>query len=627
MPYNFGFKPFDRPFVNAPVGAFSNLSDTLTKKYNEGELITDAAKEYFGSIDVVQGDQIVRNELADGVDTGLNQLVTDYSGAYESKQFQRDSKAYIRKMAQDSRIAAMLETKQNYEAEKKLISEAKAGRGELISFSKEPKEAKTTFNPETGEWNSYASPLEIGQDWLGDAQRHIGKLPVIEGTTTPKLELLSGTNLPLLKTGQYAVVDRKALDEQVNIVIDEFAESNEGGRQLARKIATENEVDIYTNGELNPIVADGLRKFLYSAGNNQIKRSTQYNYGFLPKTYMDGGDETGNLTYDLTRPINVRTGISKNLGFNTSIIDGTAPNTEHISNPLPEGVENTALNRVIHGASGIPGLGGSTSTYSGDRFAPTSIGFYERLSKNPKEKEAYDKAVKELGPQLLGKDVKPNSLEAKEMLQDYTNGVKEIAQNIPYLDYKRLGEEGRSKREDATKDIKASRWNRASFSFKDNEQMSEKDSKNLKMENIVVLGEIDPKNPITSITGNESFATAYYAIDTETGDQYLFSKPESDLKTLGPANLLLNNIYNSATLKPGIKNQLNPRTSKILGFSDNISVRATLSRDQEGKIVPSSQYTGWIGDEQISVNGNPNFNSVDELTKAFLILSKKINNE
>lgn len=622
-PLGFNFQAPNRPFVSAPTEAFSGLADTTERKYNEGEQIVEAAKDLLGNINVAPDDQIERNAYALEIDEGFDQLVEDYGGAFESKRFQRDSKAFIRKMAKDPRIKGFQDTLQEVEWEKNARRESQASGNPMIPIGDETKPKATTFNEETGQWESYKSPYETGQDWLADAKNHVAQLPLKKGTTEPILELLKGIG-PMLKTGQYSETDISGMQGQLDQVVDNFANSNEGGRQLARKIMNDHGIaNMYDrDGKMNETVDAGLRDFLYAANaiKNPITKSTMYNYQYLPKAYLDEGAETKESPYDVTLPFDVTTAISSNLGFDTRIVDGFAPTQKKTTEELPEGVEDNRANNAFWKQGISSPFNQSATKTTGYAFAPSSVNFYERFS--PKEKVAYDDVVNQLATTLLGKGVDSSSQEARELVSDYTEAVETLAQNPTFKFYERLGEEGRSARDDASSDIKNNWPNKAVYSFKGgilkDSQVKELDKTNLK-----VIGEINPKHSITKLSNNPAFTNSYYVTDSETGDAYLFTMPEYRQKGQGEFNILKNALYNDVILKPGLKTSMGNIVENITGLK-NIEARSNITKDGEGKIQPTGTYDLWIDGEQLTVDGEPMaFNDFDKMLNTLLVLKYK----
>lgn len=623
MPYDFGFKPFDRPLVNAPLGAFSGLADTLSEKYDVGVQITEDAKDAYGTMKVAPKDQTLRNQLADEVTGTLNGIATKYSGAYESKRFRTDARAAIREMAARPELRAMRETLGEFNYVKELERKSRSDpRMNLIRIGEE-KSMQTTFNEETGEWESYKSPYETGQDWRKDAINHMGKFTAEEGSTPVDIEILKSIvgNLPLIKEGRYKELDANLIRERADQIVNDFIISNEGGNQMSRKIMSDLINDGMSEESADKKMREYIAGYLYNSASNQaFDRNTIYSYQNLPSGFLKDPSSTFiENPYDRTLPFDVATTIEDNLGFDPDTMNGTVYNQDDVNTQLPEGVEDTRTNRILHGIStGVSGRGRSEFT-----FAPTGQHWYERFS--DKERDTYNNTVTELSTALLGKSINPNSEEARGLVNEYIEAVETIAQNPTFTFYENLLEpSGESKSANATKDVKNNWPNKAMFDFKTGKELSEDKLKDLDRENINVLGEINEKHSITTSTGNNAYANAYYAVDNESGNGYLITMPAYRMNSAeGIQKSLKNSLYNEIILKPGLKVRLGEVVENIIG-KGSIEARSEITKDGSSKITPNDLYSLWIEGDRITVDGEPvMFNSFDKMINALVAIKDR----
>jgi len=276
----FNFQPFNLPTPIDTTGAFSGMQDTLVKKYEEGELITEQAKEILGTMEVDANDQDIRNALAGEFDEDIGLMLEDYDGAFESKQFQRSAKQLIRKYVADPRIQAMKDTADEKKFEKQFMRESRAKGQTIWDFT--PNAPTGTWQDDEGNWHSYKHGKELALDHLSDAKRHMDKLIANMSTGDPQVMGLStaaGT-VNMLKTSKYSGITDQRIRDRVDEVLDEFADSTQGGNQLARRVAMENGLGEIRNadGTLKKGVRDYLYNYLYQAGSNQKHSRVESNF-------------------------------------------------------------------------------------------------------------------------------------------------------------------------------------------------------------------------------------------------------------------------------------------------------------------------------------------------------------
>jgi len=281
MGRSFNFLPFQRPVAPTPIESFSSTMGLKLEQFKEGEAISNEAKELFGLLPVAKEDQDQRNKFAQELSDDLDGLLEEYNGAYESTQFQRDARKIIATAAANPALLGWTGTMEEQKFEDELRRQAKISKETVYDFNPGGFRG-TSYNPETG-YSSYKTGLEYAQNHLADAEAHIGKLTANSGTYDPKLDTLEGGtlgNLFMLAQGDWTGIGSGRTKTRAQEVVEDFARSANGGLQMARKFALDNEIeDLYDeNGQLDFRIATSLSDYLYRVAKKQEFSRSNMNY-------------------------------------------------------------------------------------------------------------------------------------------------------------------------------------------------------------------------------------------------------------------------------------------------------------------------------------------------------------
>jgi len=271
------FQPLDRRVAKAPVGAFSSLIGQRLEEYRMGENITETAKEALGTFAVAGGDEELRNSIADSLNTDLDVLLDQYNGRYESVAFQRDAKKTILDYAKKMEFPAMKGTLESIAYEDELRREV-ASNPNLQLYDFKPGAPKaTTWTPELGH-QSYQTGLEVAQDHLTDAKNHIGKIVANAGDigNGPSFELLQQEGMKdlwAMSKGSWEGVSKGRAKTRADEVVEQFAQSSQGGHQFLRKYLLENpelKGEAYNeDGSMKDSVRAKIAGYLYTVAKGQ----------------------------------------------------------------------------------------------------------------------------------------------------------------------------------------------------------------------------------------------------------------------------------------------------------------------------------------------------------------------
>lgn len=308
MARSFNFLPFNRPVAPSPLESFSSTMGLKLEQYKEGENIVEEAKELFGLLPVAPEDQDARNAFAQQLTDDFDGLLEEYDGAYESTRFQRDAQKLILAAAKNEAIPAWQATVEEQKFETEMRREAARTEKDTFNF-KEGAFRGTSYDPKTG-YKSYRSGLELAKNHLEDARNVLGKFIPNTDPLKPGIINIESADFGVLQaisTGSNTETKDQDVLDRVDAMIEAFAESREGGNQLARKVGYENEgIPIrLDNGELNPEIRRYLANYLHNAGKENIFHQTRVGWQIPSKsTENEENPEKVNNNFTTTDIIN-----------------------------------------------------------------------------------------------------------------------------------------------------------------------------------------------------------------------------------------------------------------------------------------------------------------------------------
>jgi len=263
------FKPlrFTRPDVG--LDAFSSMTDNLSKRYEEGEGLSQEAKDLFALYKTAPTDNGVRNEFAAQQSSKIDNLLKEYEGAYEDRRFQTEMKRIVREGASDPRLQALDETKQEYEFAKNFQRQAKAN-GRSVLFNN-INDIRTTFDEEG---NPVSGKFE-GQeqlDWVKGAKDYVGN---ISSDSFKKIGVGSIDGLAGMVTTQGGGID----EDKLKLVSERIAEpflQGDVGKQWLRH--TEQRLGRSLNEKER---TDYATQFLIASNSNQLSNNTAIDFNYI----------------------------------------------------------------------------------------------------------------------------------------------------------------------------------------------------------------------------------------------------------------------------------------------------------------------------------------------------------
>jgi len=263
------FKPlrFTRPDVG--LDAFSSMTDNLSKRYEEGEGLSQEAKDLFALYKTAPTDNGIRNEFAAQQSSKIDNLLKEYEGAYEDRRFQTEMKRVVREGASDPRLQALDETKQEYEFAKNFQRQAKAN-GRSVLFNN-INDIRTTFDEEG---NPVSGKFE-GQeqlDWVKGAKDYVGN---ISSDSFKKIGVGSIDGLAGMVTRQGESVD----EDKLKLVSERIAEpflQGDVGKQWLRH--TEQRLGRSLNERER---TDYATQFLIASNSNQLSNNTAIDFNYI----------------------------------------------------------------------------------------------------------------------------------------------------------------------------------------------------------------------------------------------------------------------------------------------------------------------------------------------------------
>ncbi|KKN88748.1 hypothetical protein LCGC14_0246390 [marine sediment metagenome] len=303
------FRPTQYASQEQPVDQFGNLLGTMENRYAKNSEQEQTILDYFGTLDVAPGDVELRSEIAGGVDQAYRELIDSSKGGLYNPDFQTRARGLTRQLVSDPRLLALAQTSANYKQAQKLRQQADFAGESLLFDTGDP---TTTINPETGRYIPGRFGGQQQLDWLGQAEKSLGKILGESGEMPPELVSLFDDAVAGIRTGRYTGrVTEARTDERAKQSIFHFLNSDEGKQllrvheeQLGRQMTEEEkEMSVLT--------------YLQGVASRQVRSNDISSYSFpsfLNRVEKPGDPST--LTLERLGDIPVKPSIKTKFGFN-----------------------------------------------------------------------------------------------------------------------------------------------------------------------------------------------------------------------------------------------------------------------------------------------------------------------
>lgn len=281
---NFAPLRFTRP--NPRLDAFVSTVDTLNTRYDEGEALSNEAKDLFGLYKTAPSDIGIKNQFAQEQAQKIDNLLKQYEGAYEDRRFQTEAKRLVREGASDPRLAALDQTKKEYEFAENLRRQSQANPEMSLLFDNFDN-IRTTIdengNPIAGKYTG-----ETQADWIGEAKKTIGNIApdFFEKMGIKSLDGLLGIG----KVGSGGVSNDKLEKISKNLATP-FLETPAGNQWLRYQ---EEKVGRPLTEEEQVIMST---KFLVDANANQLSNKSSMDWSYISDLNKKEEESKGRQEY------------------------------------------------------------------------------------------------------------------------------------------------------------------------------------------------------------------------------------------------------------------------------------------------------------------------------------------
>ena len=512
-------------YSGIPLEELERSANVLQDRYYQNLANTNQIELALEQQPYLPQDETIRESLRTDLQSAIKGIA-DTGGDYENatRRVQNLSKAFLtdpRRLQVERNHQAV---QQEIELENKLRAQGKT------PLRTSRRENFSSIDPNTGELRQFESDLQPQLDYdkrmqslFDNIRASSGPLRLVDLSDREK-SVLKG----YLKTGQITGIGEGKIKKYLQDAFNRYRGTEEYKQQKYFDVPDE---DI-----ANQLLSVGLERSFIQTKENLVRD--------LQATGKTSAEGLTPYDYEEDGSIEVRTTLPNADDFKIK-------SRRRIARPTIEGEIDTEEELQV------PGLGASPFSVR-DEYVGRDVGLTEEeLSR-----------FKTITDQLAGSDA--TDAERQKAYENYVSKVdkRTVSNKILTGDFVRVGEEGRSTREDAAKDANANYDTRTFWDVEQGELIqgnSEsflEDHLNEGDSQIEVVGDYDIKNNFLHITGNAAFADAQ-AIRID-GKKYLMSRSAGNLLSpRGQLHQMINQVYNASSLLPNIWAPLEIRGLKI----------------------------------------------------------------
>ena len=494
-------------YAGTPLEEIERSANVLQDRYYQNLANQNQVELALEQQPYLPGDEPIRGVLRDDLQAAI-ESIANTGGDYENatQRVFNLSQAYIT----DPR---RLQAERNYQAVQQEIElENKMRAQGQTPLRSRRRENFSTVNPTTGELQLFESDLQPQLDYDKRRQTLFDNIRADSGPLTlrnlfpEEKQALKG----YLKTGQWTGVSKGKIQRYLNEAFNRYQTTDEYRQQ---KYFGESDENI-----LNQLMSTGLERVFGQTRENLVR----------DLTFDKEGTAMGNVPYAYTR-------------------DGAVQLNQRFPDPDDFKVrQRTEVDPTRVPLGQVPGLPQPfVESYRGPK-----------RDMKPEEQQTF----KLITDQLVGANASDE--EKAKAYDNYVEkyGQKNVAPDVILSDYLRQGEEGRSTREDASKDANSTYRHRVFYDIEEGELVRGNDPDfwedhlDGKEDQIEVTGFYDSKNNFPTITGNPNFGVGMAVRIKGTNKQYIMTRFSSEYENdpVIHQEMMLNQLYDNSSKLPNL---------------------------------------------------------------------------
>lgn len=577
-------------YIGSEAAELQQVGDTLDQRYRRNKDLTDKINVLAAQTRVRDVDQAVK-------EARINQVRQDIEGIASSPENFENSTIAAQNIAQGFFTDQQLnDAQENFRREQEYKEFLKKNPGAVVFASGDPTQQSTV----DAEGNSRLIDFNAQQnlDKNKKFKEIIGKVAA-DGYT-----YINGRKVQLdpkeiasiiggIQTGKIQNVSKEKVDGLIELALGQYETSAEGLQHVAQ-IETPNNINQWTargrqeteipvteKGKLLGTIKsnstrDAIRDEFKSSIYPQIFSQSDIDFRPVNPDWFNGGGGNGNQP-PTNRPDYEET---PGIEYHPKILDDNKLNRTGLTlgqriDPIVQRYNNFVYDKDadIYKINGrivrrTPAMDENYAKLQQDYtnyLKENKVGEYPKMSEE--EQDKFNRIVRNFKPDADEAFLKSDA--AYEIVKNYNRNTEqnEFNEKTPIItgDFVRRGEEGRSTREDATKDAQVNYKYRSFYDPKTGETISGSDPKLYKkfgydskedmVKDMQVVGEYSPKNLFTTLAQSDAFVDP---VAVRIGDRELaMSRSKGELSgNTYRTRKIVNDVYRALKELPGIPNKV-----------------------------------------------------------------------